>query len=231
MWFISDLHFDHKNILEYSGRPFETVPDMNQTLIKNIKKVVKPGDVLVIVGDVSLGAKKTDLREYIKEIKSTGITLGLVRGNHDYKNNEMMNMGFDFAFDKLELEIAKEKVTVMHYPYRGPVLKYYYYKFMSKFFPKKFWKERYYWDKLPYREKYLIHGHTHATELQNEFQINVSAEAVNYTPISIHKIAELIQKHKNKRAKNETNWVRRWYAYVDRFRSRRIWTDHVPRTS
>lgn len=231
VWFISDLHFDHKNILEYSDRPFESVPDMNESIIRNIQKTVKSGDVLIVVGDVSLGAKKTALREYISRIKETGCTLINVRGNHDYKNSEMMNLGFDFACDKLEMEITKEQVLVMHYPYRQAVVKYLYFALMHKLFPKKFWKERHYWDKVAYKEKYLIHGHTHASVLQNEFQFNVSAEAVSYTPINIQRISDLIQKHKHKREKNETSWFRRWYAYVDRFRSRRIWTDHLPRTS
>lgn len=235
VWFISDLHLDHKNILEYSGRPFKTVSEMNAKIIANIKRVVRSGDVLIIVGDFQLGAKKEALREYIRQIKETGCTLVLVRGNHDYKNSEMLNLGFDLSVDRLDLDIAHEKVSVTHFPYRQLIYKYLYYCLMhflfGKFFPKKWWKERYYWKKLPFKEKYHIHGHTHGDKIMNEFQINVSCEAVNYTPINLQKIGELIAKHKARRERNETSWFRRWYAYVNRCISRRHFTDHVPRTS
>jgi calcineurin-like phosphoesterase family protein len=234
-WFISDTHFDHKNILEYSDRPFDTVPEMNETIISNIKKYVRKGDILIVVGDFQLGAKKEALREYIRQIKTTGCTLVLVRGNHDYKNSEMINLGFDVSVDRLDLEIAHERVSVTHFPYRQPVFKYLYYCLMNylfgKKYPRKWWKERYYWKKLPFREKYHIHGHTHGDKIMNEFQINVSCEAVNYTPINIQKIGELIAKHKARRQKYETNWFRRGYAYVNRCLGRRHFTDHVPRTS
>lgn len=225
IWFISDLHFDHKNILEYSGRPFKTVPEMNAKLIANIKRKVRPGDVLIIVGDFQLGAKKEALRDYIRQIKETGCTLVLVRGNHDYNNSEMMNCGFDLSVDKLEMEISREWVTIMHYPYRQPVYKYLYYSFMNflfgKLFPKRWWKERYYWRKLSHRNKYLIHGHTHSTQLQNGFMINVSAEAVNYEPINLQKMGELISKHKMKRQK--MGIIQRLFAKKEFYR------DHEPK--
>lgn len=234
-WFISDTHFDHKNILEYSSRPFKTVPEMNAKIISNIKRVVRPGDILIIVGDFQLGAKKVDLKEYIGQIKETGCVLVLVRGNHDYNNSEMVNCGFDLSVDRLDLEIAKERVSITHFPYRQPVYKYLYYCMMNmlfgKLFPRRWWKERYYWRKMPFKEEYHIHGHTHGSEIMNGFQINVSCEAVNYTPINIQKIGELISKHKTRRIKNETNWFRCWYAYVNRCISRRHFTDHVPRAS
>lgn len=221
-WFISDLHFDHKNILEYSDRPFKTVEEMNESIIKRILRKVKPNDVLVIVGDFYLGGKKQMVKNFTARLKAAGITLVLVRGNHDYKNVEMMNCGFDLSVDKFELEIANETVTVMHYPYRGPIIKYYFYYFLSILLPKKFWKERFFWQRLPMQDKYLIHGHTHSHELQRDYQINVSAEAVNYEPINTQKIAELICNDRNRRL-NETSWIRRWNSYVNRIRSRYFW--------
>lgn len=220
-WFISDLHFDHKNVIEFSDRPFSSIEEMNDKIINNIKKVVSPGDTLIIVGDFSLGAKKENLKNYIKRIKESGCYLINVRGNHDESNSIMMNHGFDLACDKLEITLANEKVTVMHYPYRQSLFMYYYYKVLNKIFPTKFWNERRYWDKLPFKKKYLIHGHTHSTILQNEYQFNVSCEALNYTPIQSMVLADKIAKHREKEKKKSF-----WEKFLNK---KKIYIDHKPR--
>lgn len=52
-WFISDTHFSHFNIIRYTGRPFETVEEMN--LIKNWNDCVDANDQVFFLGDFGLG--------------------------------------------------------------------------------------------------------------------------------------------------------------------------------
>ena len=41
-WFISDTHFSHTNIIRYTGRPFQSVHEMDEQLIVNWNTHVAP---------------------------------------------------------------------------------------------------------------------------------------------------------------------------------------------
>ena len=58
IWFIADPHFDHKNIIKYCERPFNTVEEMNQTLIERWNSVVKKDDKVFCIGGFFLFVKK-----------------------------------------------------------------------------------------------------------------------------------------------------------------------------
>ena len=49
LWFTSDTHFCHENILMYCNRPFKNVVEMNNMLIQNWNNSVKPDDDIIIV--------------------------------------------------------------------------------------------------------------------------------------------------------------------------------------
>ena len=51
-FYISDLHFDHKNVIPYDNRPFYNVEEMNKTLIDNWNSVVTKNDCVYILGDM-----------------------------------------------------------------------------------------------------------------------------------------------------------------------------------
>jgi calcineurin-like phosphoesterase family protein len=78
-FFTADQHFNHANILRYANRPFDSVKEMNETIIKNHNKVVKRGDVVIHAGDFCFGNNKT-AQEFIKRLKGHHIFL---EGNHD----------------------------------------------------------------------------------------------------------------------------------------------------
>ena len=78
-WFISDTHFWHKNILQYTDRPFNSVEEMNEGIIDNWNTKVAADDVVYHLGDVSFGSlsRTVDILDRLKGKKR------LVYGNHD----------------------------------------------------------------------------------------------------------------------------------------------------
>ena len=51
IFFTSDLHFGHKNIIKFDNRPFFDVSDMNKELIKRWNNKVTKDDVVYVCGD------------------------------------------------------------------------------------------------------------------------------------------------------------------------------------
>ena len=66
IWVISDTHFDHANILNFTdavGKPtrnFADVEAMNEHMIERWNSVVKPGDKVYHLGDVLFGTRKQE---------------------------------------------------------------------------------------------------------------------------------------------------------------------------
>ena len=56
IWFMSDLHYNHQNILwinqKTRGDRFKDLDEMNQYIIKELKKKVGPDDYLFDLGDL-----------------------------------------------------------------------------------------------------------------------------------------------------------------------------------
>jgi calcineurin-like phosphoesterase family protein len=52
-FYIADLHFGHWNIVRYDNRPFESIEEMDNALIRNWNNVVSDEDTVYILGDIS----------------------------------------------------------------------------------------------------------------------------------------------------------------------------------
>ena len=73
---ISDLHFGHNNVIEYDGRPFGSIDQMNEALIENWNNTVGPTDTVFVLGDFSLRGETWPLDQLAGH-------LHLIWGNHD----------------------------------------------------------------------------------------------------------------------------------------------------
>lgn len=77
--FTSDNHWFHKNIMKYSNRPFTSVEDMTQKMIKLWNKRVNPEDTVYHLGDFAFG-RIEKIEELLKQLNGRK---RFINGNHD----------------------------------------------------------------------------------------------------------------------------------------------------
>lgn len=161
--FISDLHIDDENILDYEHRPFANLKEMEDTIIKNWNNKVEEDDTIYLLGDIGNPFILNKLKGHIV----------LVCGNHDnYEYLKNLYPG---------LEISKYPIMV-----NGLWLSHEPITFMPK--------------ECPYLN---IHGHLHSLIYGTEDRtwkggnryFNVSVERINYTPISLNEIGNILEYH------------------------------------
>ena len=116
----SDLHFYHKNILEYCQRPFDSVEQMNEVLIKNWNSVVNEDDIVYVLGDFCFGNKEM-LKNIIGQLKGRKI---LCLGNHDgLTKSAYYEAGFE-TVTKSPI-IVDSDFILSHHPIQGDLGKFF----------------------------------------------------------------------------------------------------------
>jgi len=130
IWFTSDTHYQHKNICKGVSnwdegsytRPFLTLEEMNEAIIRNINLYVGKDDCLIHLGDWSFGGFD-NIEEFRNRIECENILL--VLGNHDH-HIERNRSGVQHNFQKVshyenltvkrEVENTKHQFILSHYP-------------------------------------------------------------------------------------------------------------------
>lgn len=80
LFFTSDLHFGHRNVLTFCNRPFSDIKDMSEKLIANWNSVVSESDIVFSLGDFCWFDSNTDIQRILKKLNGT---IYLIPGNHD----------------------------------------------------------------------------------------------------------------------------------------------------
>lgn len=105
VFFASDHHFGHANIIKFTNsdgtklRDFATVEEMDEHMIAQHNKVVRPQDTCWFGGDVVIN------RRFLSQVARLNGRKRLVLGNHDiFKNQDYFNAGFEdlHAFRKFD---------------------------------------------------------------------------------------------------------------------------------
>lgn len=173
VWFISDLHFCHENLLKMRTQ-FQNIKEHDETIVNNILSVVNKRDTLWLLGDCFI---YNDSAQYLKVIASHVNKVHLILGNHDFERSSSKYLELEIM--KL-IETGKLKIHGFH-KYKNGWLSH------APVHP----------NALETRALFNIHGHTHATNINDNRYINVSCEVVNYKPINFQSILKVLDERKN----------------------------------
>jgi addiction module RelB/DinJ family antitoxin len=80
VFFTSDLHFGHENVLRFDNRPFSSVEEMDAELVRRWNTKVGKGDLVYVLGDLIWKSRNGDAHNLIKSLNGQII---LIKGNHD----------------------------------------------------------------------------------------------------------------------------------------------------
>lgn len=82
IWFSSDLHLHHANIIQYAKRPFKDVKEMNDCLLTLHNERVKPVDHWYNLGDVTM--ERDGQGRGLEILSQFHGHKRLILGNHDH---------------------------------------------------------------------------------------------------------------------------------------------------
>ena len=180
IFFTSDLHVGHTNIIRYANRPFNSVYEMDEVLISNLFKTLKSGDTLYYLGDLSF-SKEEDVK-IINMLEKQNIKTFFIMGNHDkamrsVEVQETLEVckNFKGMWDLLDESFENQQATMCHYP-------------MLTF-------------KASHFNAWQLYGHHHSdiSSIATGKKLNVCTDLHNFKPWSFEEIKEYM-------AKRPDNW-------------------------
>lgn len=110
----SDPHFDSANIIVKGERPFHSVPEMNETLIRNYNLTVGKQDICYWLGDIMYGATKEKVAKILARMRGRKF---LIMGNHDRGHSATwwQSCGFEKVFNH-PIYDAEHYILLSHEP-------------------------------------------------------------------------------------------------------------------
>lgn len=114
VFFTSDTHFYHTNIIEFCKRPFMDIDDMNETLIANWNKAVGTDDIVFHLGDSCLGGSA----KWNRPLDRLNGKICLILGNHDLRNfRKSYAERFESVAMQMNIEVDNQKICLNHYSF------------------------------------------------------------------------------------------------------------------
>lgn len=133
IFIVSDLHVNHRKLCtSYEDhfdrtRKYVTVEEMNEDIVKQWNSVVSPNDIVIFLGDFTLGTPGSKLLEVFGDYYTNKLNfkhMYMIRGNHDYTLfkklypvKETMFPNITMVKDNIYLTYNGKNYLLQHYNY------------------------------------------------------------------------------------------------------------------
>ncbi|MCC6239782.1 MAG: phosphoesterase [Phycisphaerales bacterium] len=113
VWFISDTHFSHINIIRYCKRPFVDHEIHDAALISNWNGCVKDGDDVYFLGDFCFRSR-TRAKEIRQKLRGQ---IFFIEGNHDSAAHQIRQT-FAWYHQVKMVKVNDQLIWLSHYAHR-----------------------------------------------------------------------------------------------------------------
>lgn len=166
IFFTSDTHYGHANVIQYSNRPYDDVREMNESMIDNWNTIVQPGDLVYHLGDFAF----TTPEEATKIAKRLKGQKYLVWGNHDKKLRKDADFMSQWIWAKgmAEIKVGDQKIVMCHYAMLT-------------------WNQS-------HRGAWNLHGHSHGSLKEDWYSLrtDVGVDCWNHYPVTFDELKTLM---------------------------------------
>lgn len=170
IYFTSDLHLGHYNIIKHCNRPFTTIVQMNNTIITNWNNKITKNDEVYVLGDFAFVKDRKECESLLNSLNGKKY---LIKGNHDKTHVTKANGWMSVDIYK-KIRYDNYKFILMHYPIVE-------------------WQSK-------THGSIMLHGHCHGTlnkkiiDLIEGTLIDVGVDYWNFEPVSIDIILKIHNK-------------------------------------
>lgn len=116
IWFTSDTHFNHVNILSYANktRPWNTIKEMNTSLISSWNDIISDDDIVYHLGDFILG--QSDFYVMADILQKLNGQIKLIPGNHDTRSKLEVYKESGIEILNNIHELKTPNIVLCHFP-------------------------------------------------------------------------------------------------------------------
>lgn len=183
IFFISDLHVGHKNVIKYDNRPYSNLEEMHTDIIKRWNETVQPEDIVYYLGDLSF--TRSDTAKWF--VNSINGKIYFIMGNHDSMKN-IINLNRWENVHEYGTEIfVKDEDNKKARGSQG------YQQIIMSHYPILSWNRQHY-------GSWMIHGHAHGNLMKSNQDyyrrkvIDVGCNCIDYRPISYGQVKTIMDK-------------------------------------
>lgn len=173
VWFTSDTHFGHKNIIGFCNRPYLSTDEMDADLIKNWNMLIAPDDEVWHLGDFSF--HRSDWRSDAAIVEQLHGRKHLIVGNHD-------NYGFQ---KKCKWTSVNQGIIERSFSCNG-----YQTHLVLAHYPLREWNGFFY-------GSYHLYGHVHARLKSYGRSMDVGVDTNNFMPYKLEQILTILGSKEN----------------------------------